>query len=330
MQKRNILVVLLFIKILFLTNAQIFKSPSKDFSLSVEPVIGFTYGSLGEYIYAQNSSGAEVEYSYLEWEEKPLWQYGVTMCAAYKRFGATVSFDRAVSARCGNMYDSDWLGYSDVKTNYSVSENTAVENMNVNIALQYEFRPDEKLYITPVVEASYAYNSFEARNGYGWYGDATNSSSGTNVSWNDSAAHYYRSLCGIDYSRQTFYTFLGGKITCLFTPGISLCLGAFVSPYTYTYAADTHYANTAMTEGNNYHYYQDIFFKRSKLCASVSFKINSYAEAEVAASYLFGGIGKGDIYSDIDTGKMVLRSKQASGSSVEEFSFRAGCKINLF
>jgi hypothetical protein len=328
-RKKSIFCFIIFsFLIISFSSAQIFKS--EHFSLSFEPYIGFTYGHLGEYIYADDTDGTEKVLSCLEWEEKPLWQYGISVTAAFKRFGVTVSFDRALNIRCGTMYDSDWMTLTDLKTDYSIHEQTAAENMNLTIALQYVFKPDEKLFLAPVIEAYYSYNSFEARNGYGWYGDEGNSDNGENVAWDDPSAHYYRKLCGIDYSRQTLYTFFGGQMTCIVTPKLSLRLGLFLSPYTYTYAADTHYTNLAMTAGNHYHYYQDTFFGRFRLSASLSYRITSCIETDITVRYLSGETGRGDIYSDIDTGKMTLRPKQAGGSSAEEFTLSIGCRIFLF
>ncbi len=250
------------------------ESSKKNWSFSIEPYIGLRYGYLGEHLYYLDN-GEYKQLSYLEWEMKPLLTYGGNISYTYKNFNVSTYIKSAASLRCGNMYDSDWVELTDTKNDYSISENTLSSLIETGIAANYKFKPQSWLQIGPEISFDYSYISFEARNGYGWYGDYSNSSTHTNVSYDSDDATYYSSgeLCGIDYNRTSFLTWIG--INSSFTPfqRWSFGVSAAVSPYAFEYVYDHHYASSASDQG----YYLDevtSLFSRIKGTVSIIFAIN--------------------------------------------------------
>ena len=310
-------------------SAQMFSGGAGNLSLAVEPRLGVTYGAVGEYLYMQKSDGTWKKNSYLEWEEKTLVTAGLGIFGGYKGVSLKVYGDIAFPLRCGDMYDSDWKldARPDVKTNYSVHENTATLNVTTGVVLSYDVTPAERVIISPAAEASYAYKSFEARNGYGWYGDT--------VAWDDPAAHYYPDgkyiLGAIDYQCHLFQVFAGLQATFLLTERLSLQAGAFVLPYAYTYVEDCHYTNKKRTEGR---YYVDIVhthFTRYKGFVSCAYQLNQWLALGITVTGLAGDTEKGSLYDEAPDTKKIYRSKgYQSGFSLSALSVSLSANIRIF
>ena len=76
------------------------------------------FGKLGEYLY--DSSDSYI-CSYLEWEEKSLWFFGLDAGLEHNNFQFDVAFDYTLPLACGKMYDSDW-NEDGLKHTYSIFE----------------------------------------------------------------------------------------------------------------------------------------------------------------------------------------------------------------
>ena len=97
-------IYLVFVILFALHSKGLSQEESSGWTLYLQPAFSCTIGKMNESIYS--SKGYKC--SLLEWEQKPLWNYGITVFTAFKNFGITAEFDSALPVSCGKMYDSDW------------------------------------------------------------------------------------------------------------------------------------------------------------------------------------------------------------------------------
>ena len=303
-------IYLVFVILFALHSKGLSQEKSSGWTLYLQPAFSCTIGKMNESIYS--SKGYKC--SLLEWEQKPLWNYGITVFTAFKNFGITAEFDSALPVSCGKMYDSDWNS-NGIKTTYSIHELTAETNLNTEFSLSYIIKLDRIFQIIPFVQAQYSYNSFEARNGEGWYGGAAYSKTGKDVSWNDENAAYYK-VYGIDYLRHSFYLFTGFSFQLYITEKIKTELLLSVSPFTYTSAIDHHHGKY-----NDFRF-QEIqygYFSRFKTGIKLEYSINSLIDAGMFFQAVLGTEDKGKLYSDYWTEKLTLVDNQKSGADIQSY-----------
>ena len=308
-------------------------SHNTGWSLSAEPRLGMVYGSLGEYLYMEKSDGTWKKNSYLEWEEKPLCMVGIGINGGYRNFHLQTCIDAALPLHCGSMMDSDWklAASPDVKTNYSIHENTAATNIRTGLSLSCDFSPHSHLIISPVAEVNYIYRSFEARNGEGWYGDT--------VSWDDPSAKHYPGtydgkkyiLGAIDYRHHTFQLFTGLQFTFLIRKNVCAGLGLFVSPYSYVFAEDRHYSNKARTTGRYYVYKSHSHFTRYKAQIFARSRLTRFLEVGLTADAITSDIENADMYDEDPTTEKIYRTNGYKGGfSLSEISVKVSVKVHIF
>jgi hypothetical protein len=294
------------------------------------------YGYFGEYVYSLDSTNSTYKkLSYLEWETTPVENLGFQITGGYKRFSITGYATDGISSRCGSMSDSDWMALDDVKTNYSISENTLNAKANTGITLQFDFYPVKDFILSPAASCDYEYISFSARNGYGWYGDSANSSTGTDVSYDSPYAQKYVAgqLCPIGYSRASLYTWIGLKTKVTMNEKYAAGTSLFVSPYTYVSSIDKHYQNMSKTY---YVAYNDIMsgtFCYIKSNLFFTYSINHLFSLTASADILSGISPLGVTYTAVGTsshlGKAYLLSSK-SMSDVYVFSTTVAFQIRFF
>lgn len=325
--------------LIFPAYAQIFSGGRSDFHLAVEPRVGITYGSLGEYLYMQKSDGTWKKNSYLEWEEKPVWTFGVAAEGAYNHFGIQTYVDAGLPVGCGDMYDSDWKVDSqpDLKTTYSIHENTVQDHIATGISFWYDFSPEKRITIAPVVSATFSYQQFLAEHGEAWHGESGYNTTGGNVAWNDSAAKYYRKglVADISYERQTFCTFVGIKVTLQGTKHLRAEYALFASPYAYVFARDIHYGwNTETRTQYKKRYTVDIqqtHFDYFKGSLAFYYVHSSIWEFGLTVTGQLSGVIKSDYYDENhDTGKRYKNKGYQGGFSTAEASVKLSAKAHLF
>lgn len=231
----------LFVLILFLSaNAAAF---AKAVSVGITPYTAVEYGVFQEaYYYDDFSEYSDRMCSLLEWEQKPSVAFGVESTVSYKKLLFSVDFSTKLPLRCGSMMDSDYW-HDGLKFNYSVNENYVDKAFYASTGFSYLF--DFPFFsINPSVEISYSFVSFNAKNGYGWYGGSAHSSDGNVHSWDSPYAHYYPDgkyhLAGVDYENQTVCFFAGVDLSKTFFKKWNVSLGFFIAPFTYTYVKDHH------------------------------------------------------------------------------------------
>ncbi len=314
MKFRIIFVVLLFCFFSVFLSAQ-------DFEFSVSPYTALNYGTHYEHLYS--SMGKKNEVSRLEWKMEPLWTLGAEASGKTRHLLFTLGAEFALPLECGQMLDSDF-SYS-IKPNekiiycYSINELRAKKDIRTHFDASFIWNISDTLFIMPTASVYYFYDSFEARNGCGWYGQETKDH--PLVAWDDPRAKYYAKgqLNGVDFYRHSFFTFFGAKYA-LQLGRFEFNLQCLVSPYTYFYTMDTH-----LSKKRDYHLkqVQKAYFTQYLLGAGLQYKINKHLQACCSFSYLAGNTAKGKLYHDY-TQKEILLSDQPSGASLTQTSIRTG------
>jgi hypothetical protein len=330
----NVTAHILFLAALFLSCAV--PAAASDWRFSAEPMAGIRYGTLGEYVYTPDTNGTYRKLSELDWELKPAWYFGGTVSLGWRGMLLSASASGAVPGRTGSMFDSDWQnvtinGDADTKTNYSISENTLTASYRFGADLSYTFKPWKYVLLTPSAAVDYTYTSMEARNGYGWYADASTLKTPVGYSYTSDKAIYYASgeLLGIDYKREDVLTWLG--FTGAFTPvpQFTGTLSFFISPYAYVQSLDRHHTDTSGASN----YYVDImsgFFSVYRFETSGTYALDKNLSLTLAVSWLFSEIITGsDYYSTSSSGPWVKFSDVKSGADFKYTEVRFSLRYSL-
>lgn len=305
---------------------------SQDWKLSVEPIFGLKNGNLGEFVYEKNANGSYFKESELKWDLKNIFLLGTNVEVGYKRFFVKTGFSAAIPRANGEMEDSDWLNPANrnIKTTYSVSDNDLISNYNFSILAKFDFHPFKKLTLAPTAEFQYKYISLEANNGEGWYGNEVSPM----VPWNHPNAQYYKkgTLCGIDYEREYWLSFVGFELSFQPIQKIKLNGSFAISPFTHTLSYDTHWTNLQKTSGTDYADEIDSYFSRLKGSLGAFWVFNDRFETGISTSLFKGFEDKGKTYSKShgNSSSYKRHSNAKGGISTFEFEIDLSCKIRIF
>lgn len=322
----------LFILLLLFSHSAF--SFEKIISFFLDVNTGITSGSLGEYLYTSSNDRI---ISYLEYEEKPLIKVNPEAGIEIGHFGLQFSADYFLPLQCGHLYDSDWKE-ENIKTNYGIFENYGKSNYRLSFSLMYNFSLTDKMQISPVLSAEYRYNSFSAKNGYGWYGDSENSKTGKNTEWNDEAA-VYKNLSGIEYFRSSIFILTGLVQTFSFNK-LDFSLSFLISPYSYFYSQDTHRDDFAENDFDSQEY--SVIYLQNGIFSSFNFdlkciyKITQNLSLSASVNAFFTPIILGRTFTNYYSGEAFgafsdreewIELKQKSGIDFKEISFDFGIII---
>ncbi len=207
-----------------------------DFSLSLEPFIGFMRGTSKEYAYTGSTL-----LSRLDWQVHNAWQYGIKADATYKRLFADGSLSGTLPLGCGTMYDSDWMNRNDVKTHYSESDNTINSFFRLDLNLGYIFKPVQTVQLIPFTGIEYMFFDMAAYGLQAWYGNKNKSGIYSAYNSTDTTIKTQPgSTQCIQYVRQTFFTWLGLNVRWQFTRSWECMISGAVSPYLWSDSLDHH------------------------------------------------------------------------------------------
>ena len=216
---------------------------------------------------------------------------------------------------------------------FSISENTITEYISFSLLMDYEFHTRSWLYLYPTAEFEYKHRYFEARNGYGWYGDENYRGSNGNVPWNSDGAKYYSSgkLNGIDYNWSSFGVYVGGKIKFLLPYNVSVLLYGAVSPFTHIEAIDKHYTNSTNTKSSDSLDIVKTYFSRVKASATIYYSFTDYLDVGLSFSGFWGLTRRGVTSSwDEDDEEFYKADGYESGSSMYEGYLQLSCRVRIF
>ncbi|MGP1458388.1 MAG: omptin family outer membrane protease [Treponema sp.] len=265
--KRKLFFALLF----FLCSAAFCKK--NDFLLSIEPFFGSRNGNVVELL-LEGKDGAYKKKSELVWSHANSLYAGAKVDFGWKWLYADAFAAAFIPNASGKMFDSDWMDLNGVKNDFSISDNFInLSSFFAGGALGLSVPLLSRLEVTPQFSFEYEYLLFNAKDGYGWYGDAAHSKTGKNVPWNSIDAAYIQKggLFGISYDRRTCFTWLGLSLTFFASPELELSASAFVSPFIFIESLD-HHENRAA--GAFYYDRMYDFFSAGKIDFGMGFHIN--------------------------------------------------------
>lgn len=215
--------------------------------LEVEPLCGFRYGMLGEYVYYDANTKDKL--SELQWDVKPLFYVGGKISGGWKGLCLSATVKGMIPSQCGELRDSDWLqdagyktGNRSIKTNYSVSENHLDSGISFSMDLKAKFYPSSWFAISPVIGFSMDYFKFSGKNGTAYYGKPLSGSNYSYYSSDDVNNRVVSKLYGdvIKYERFDFYAWMGFETDFILTKRCNISFEAAISPYTSLQGLDSH------------------------------------------------------------------------------------------
>ncbi len=309
----------LFVIILLFSALPIF-SQSKTIEVSINPYTGITYGCHNEILYSNFIEGKEV--SKLEWKMEPLITIGADV--SLKAFNVIVELgtEYALPVKCGKMLDSDYEPFSGMKYCYSINELKSKLNLHSHLNLAYLFQLSEFFAIKPKMALLYYYDSFEARNGYGWYGMETKTH--PLVAWDDPRAKYYApgQLNGVDFYRHSILSFAGLNF-CINIKRFEMEMGIHLSPFSYFYTMDTH-----LSKRRNYHLkqIQQASLSQYLFDFSAGYRINKRLKINCGITHITGNTIQGKLYADYKSDNIQL-TNQKSGANLILTSVKFGVEF---
>lgn len=317
--KKNFLFIYIFI---FLASS-IFSTTKWNFNIS--PYAGFSYNNLEEFFFSDIRTSEKI--SLLKWDATPLWSLGLNFSASYKKIILDVDFEYSLPFHCGTMYDSDWDVFNGLKVIYSESEIHNKNTLATTLSFSYKLFEGTVFSLLPLINIDYRYFSFEARNGFGWYGTETKTHG--EVAWNDPLAKYYApgQLNGLDFSKHSFELFTGVTIHSKIKK-FNINCSALLSPFSYFYTMDIH-----LSKISNHHFEQIQYcqFQRFKINADLIYHINKSISPFISATFSWGYSAKGKLYSENPSSpsKKLYLMSQKSGSNQTIFSLKSGITVHI-
>ena len=305
-----------------------------EIHFEVTPLYSLKNGCLNEFVF-YNIGDEWYKLSELNWNIKNISYLGgnIAFNSKYIRIEAGVS--GGFSKESAKMYDSDWLNLPaapDMKTTFSISENTLDSNINFNTKATFFYSINN--WFKPGIFIEYTIDEiqFSARNGYGWYGDSTYSQIGQYVPFDSEYAKFFGvgSLFGINYLRVTKFLNIGLSCSFYILDRIQIKIEAGISPYLSVHSIDHHH-----NKGN----FRDEIkssFSLNNFCTDVRF--NLFNNIYLGCSFLYNYFGetKGITYtnpkrndddvvdfSDLDN--YYLETSYLSGASGKWYTFTAYC-----
>lgn len=300
----------------------IFLSSLFALDFSITPYFQYSTGKMDESLF---SSDDTYKISLLEWETKNVIKAGADFNLNIKKITLNADFNLALPLKCGKMFDSDWEP-DGIKSVYSISENKIKTSFNSSFSVGYTFTPKTFFSISPLIQTQYSFDSFQARNGIGWYGTREYNKAGPTVSWDNENAKEYH-ISGIDYYRHSLYFFTGINIQ-FYINRINFGTSIFISPYSYFLALDYHRDNKNL--GRDF-YMQEIqysYFKRYKISINLSYKLTDKLFIYNTEDFLFGPEVYGTLSIKQNTDTFGI-TDQKSGSKIFKFNSSLGMTFKI-
>ncbi len=329
--------IILFIIIFHFSLSHFFANNSqqkiKNWSFTISPNFGLSFGNLGEYLYSQYETDFLV--SDLQWNFSPLFKVGINAEYNYKQFYIQGSFSYFLPTANGKMYDSDYN--KDFKTNLCFFENNSIFAIDTSLKASFKI-PINKIKLSPTILGIYSANRFIGKNGYGYFGDKEINGgwTETDVPWDNPNARKAASVSNIEYTRDELFLFLGTEIEYKIKR-FTICFGIFVSPITYTNVLDFHTDQTGNTPGYKAYSTQYAYFSKYMATMFFEYNLNTKSSIYINATGIVSLITKGILVTNYgrqgtsagifnEQNKYYL-SKQQSGSDINKITIDCGIKI---
>jgi hypothetical protein len=307
--------VLFLVSILILFSFNLF---SIDYSFSIEPILGVKKAKTTEAFY-HSGNDSDKQCSRLEWREAYVLNGGLSSeCKIIKPeynyiFNTLFTFD--IPYNKGKMTDKDW--YPDGSLTTSSEFDCKIDlGFNIETSFGFEYKFNSVFSLIPAVKIQYEYNSFNGRNGHGWYYLTTDS------------PHYYPDgkyhLAGIDYKthKTAFFTGLYAKTTL--SSLLFLEFGLDISPFTLVLAKDRHLARNYVLKSYIYS-----CLKNYNVFANASYKLNKNLFLKLNVLFNYFNLTKGKDYYDWDEDDRDSLSAQDGGYGYWKINSSLGLKVIL-
>ena len=276
-----------------------------DFSLNITPHTGVTFTQVDEILYDTNGK----QCSLLEWEQKPVFDAGVSLDFLINRFLITTDFEFSFLAGDSKMTDTDWNNGE--KYSVTVHPLNATTNFDTSIKFAYQIKSEKNKWLTvqPELQLEYQYIDFDAGNGKG--------------------VRYDRNIkvYGVDLTRHSFFVFTGFKGIAEIGNRFNIAAEFLFAPYTYQYETDFHKGVknpfTSIEIQNGY-------FSKFKAGLTAGMKLDNKVSINLFTQILFGTKDKGDFYSNYYTEKITKFQDQQSGTNIFAFKCGLGTSYLLF
>ena len=289
--------------ILFLILSSPLCLSASDFHFSIEPRLSVSYGELNELLYGSDENLV----SQLDWEQKCLFNLGLSAGFSFHNFSVSALFDYSLPLGTSYMTDSDFYHSGE---RYSWTEHPIEKSINLNteLALAYEINPYSKVSLIPELQLKYQFSSFEAGNGTGIR--------------NDNPIRVY----GIDYRRHSIFFFTGFSLKSQITSRLNLKASFFTAPFIYQNSFDYHHGKKHPFSSNDI---QTGCFTKYKLDFSIGIKINDTLSIKLFSDMLMSFPDRGILYTDYYGGEMELLTSQQSGASIRYIKGGTALTINF-
>ncbi len=247
------LLLLLFALLYLLTCPNLYAKAS-DFHFSVEADVTVRFAEQGEYVFLNVDSAGRRTLSYLEWQQKPLFMPRAKVSAGWKNLYISASARTAIPARCGSVFDSDWMNvsyfpncaaeYANIKTNYTESDCKTNYYYEFSGELSYMFNVADSLSFSPFAELSYVHSFFSAMGASGSYYNRNGTEANVYYgSYNDADNSYDIEIGGdevLSLERAVLQAWLGGRFNMEITTKLDMGFSMAVNLWTFVQSLDSH------------------------------------------------------------------------------------------
>ncbi len=265
----------------------------------ISPLYSLRNGCLNELVFYKPEDEL-FKLSELNWNIKNISYAGGKLAVSSEHFMLETGVLGGFSKSSTKMYDSDWQNLPaapDVKTTFSISDNTVDSGFNINTKAAFFLNIEDWFQTGIFAKYSFDQIKFSARNGYGWYGSNRYSQNGEFVPYDSEYAKFFAvgSLQGIDYLRVTEMYNFGFFWELTFFDRVQLMLQAGFLPFAVVKSLDHHYSPS----GRESYYRDEIKFNFSnyELEADLRLKLFSNLHLGCTFSYNYISLRKGDTYN---------------------------------
>lgn len=319
-------------------------SDTSLWSLELSPFFTTRIGEQKEFVYTKNKSDEYVTLSRLDWQEKPLFFFGLNTKASFKNIFISLCADTALPSDCGKMYDSDWQNVTEVpvtdslyslQTDFSNHTNHVNLYFDLSFTLSYKFNFTDlknhfcktiklnSISLEPFAKLDYSFSDFTGRDGSGIYGNTI--SGETKYAYNDkdnssNVSYYGKEVIQLEricYTGWTGFTFYAQQSSGFFAE-----LSLAICPYIYLQSLDSHlFSNYSSSRPDSYFLDEmSDFFNGIQISFSLGKSITEHHSFAAKASYTNIAEFDGNTnFSTDKTGFYIQSSSDKAGASFEWF-----------
>ncbi|MBE6344183.1 MAG: omptin family outer membrane protease [Spirochaetaceae bacterium] len=225
-----------------------FPTFAKDIELkfSLTPNMGLKFGSVGEYVFCQDSTEQGMDFShvpdgykqisYLAWDVQPLCTIGLNTSLNINDFYLGIEFATGFHSESGKMEDFDWLGPKGVLTRYSCHNNKITNYFFSKFFFGWNsFVEEKKIFWTTTLGIEFEQLGFISTDGFKQYVP------NDNKEWTSDIEKVSMQGDIISYSQNSLLLNFSNKVSWLIMPKFILCFTFDIKPILIYEGHDTHF-----------------------------------------------------------------------------------------